>query len=506
MPYTNLHSLSSPQLEIWFGQKLHADQPLYNIGGYVEIYSPIDAILFEQAVNLLVQKHDALRIVLTPEKDGITQQNFVESLTVELPILDFSDQADPQAAAMAWMQARFIEPFELINQPLFRFDLIKLAENQWYCLAQYHHLITDDCGLALFNRSLGEIYTQLVEGQNPDLTSPSYADFICQDRVYLESPDFKQSRQFWLERYSVAPDPQLFPHYRQGINSIGSGVEVLSITRDFYCQLEGLAKKHQSSLFGVLLGALYVYFTRSGQRDDFAVGIPMFNRPNEPCKNTAGLFGDITPAHFDFGKDLNFTELLGRINKTLEENHHHQRFPIGQINRAVGLEPSQSNLFDVRLCYENHDHSAKFGSVDGHYTNLLNHFEQTPLTLLVRDADSQTDVKIDFVYNHAYFNGADIKALQTRFKTILQQIIAQPQTPLWQMPIMPTYEGEQLQAWNQTQTDFATPTSSHTIIDLFEQQVEQNPNHIAVVFDGTEQKLSFAELNHKANQLAHYLT
>ncbi|MEN8218112.1 MAG: amino acid adenylation domain-containing protein, partial [Pseudomonadota bacterium] len=498
-----LYPLTSPQREIWFDQILHEDIPLYNIGGYVKIPGIIDTVLFEQAVNLLVQKHDTLRTVLTEvqDEDGIPMQTYVEKWAMTVPVQDFSAQAHPHETAMTWMQQRFIEPFELTGQPLFRYDLVKI-DNNYYWLIQYHHLIVDGYGIALLNRSLAEIYTQLTNEQVPNLENPSYINFIENDRAYVESAVFEKQRQYWLDKYPTPPEPLLNPGYRSHYSDklIGSGCEVLYLQRDFYNRLNVLAKQHKATLFHLLLGALYVYFTRTTQREDFAIGLPVLNRANANFKKTAGLFTGITPALFNFGKDLSFAELLQQINKTLKANYRHQRFPVSEINRALGLGQERSQLFDINLSYENHDYDASFDGIDS-YTNLFLHpWEQTPLMIFVRDFHTQADVKFDFVYNQAYFNTADIKALQARFVTILEAVLKDSVSPIYTLPIMTEQEVQQLQTWNETTTDYP---KDQTIVDLFEQQVEKTPDNIAVVFEN--QPLTYRQLNDKANQLARYL-
>jgi hypothetical protein len=159
-----LYPLTSPQREIWFDLIWHGEVlPLYNLGGYVKIPA-INPSLFEQAVNLLVQKHDTLRTVLTEvtDEEGVPMQTYPKQLTITVPVQDFSAQAQPDEIAMAWMQQRFIEPFELTGQPLFRYDLVKISDECYYWLMQYHRLIIDSSGIA--NRSLAEIYTQRVQG------------------------------------------------------------------------------------------------------------------------------------------------------------------------------------------------------------------------------------------------------------------------------------------------------------------------------------------------------
>ncbi|OAD22676.1 amino acid adenylation domain protein, partial [Candidatus Thiomargarita nelsonii] len=298
------------------------------------------------------------------------------------------------------------------------------------------------------------------------------------------------------------PEPLFNPRYRSHYKDkmIGSGCEVLYLPRDFYNRLNELAKQHKASLFHLLLGAFYVYFTRTAERDDFAIGLPVLNRANANFKKTAGLFTGVSPTLFNFGKDLSFAELLRQINKTLKANYRHQRFPVSEINRAVGLGLERSQLFDINLSYENHDYDASFDTIESYFTAMLHPWEQIPLMIFVRDFHKKADVKFDFVFNLTYFNTNDIKALQARFVTILEAILKDSVSPIYTLPIMTEQEVHQLQAWNDTVTDFP---KNQTIVDLFEQQVEKTPENIAVVFE--TQVLSYEELNKKANQVAHYL-
>lgn len=240
------YPLTSPQCEIWFDQMLHETIPLYNIGGYVKMPGRIDPALFEQAINLLIQKHDVLRTILMEAKndDGLPLQTFMETLSLSLKVQDFSGFADK--AALEWMQARFHEPFELSGQPLFRYDLVKTSDECYYWLMQYHHLIADGQAVALLHRSLADLYTQLTQGETPDLASLSYTHYISNDRAYVESEQFEQHRRYWLKQYPSVPEPLLNPRYRSHFdeNLIGSGCEAFFLPRDVYQQLNDLAKSH----------------------------------------------------------------------------------------------------------------------------------------------------------------------------------------------------------------------------------------------------------------------
>jgi hypothetical protein len=307
---------------------LHGGIPLYNIGGQVRLPGPLNVERFRQAVNLLLQKHDNLRLQLTKNRDenGIPQQTIVMPFNTEVALHDFRAKANPREAAQQWMQQRFIEPFALEGASLFRYDLIQVADEEYYWLAQYHHLIIDGYGMALLNRSLADIYTRLATGEALNLDSPSYTNFIDNDRIYLDSPAFEKQRQYWSDKYAIAPEPLLNPMYRSQYTGkvIGSGCEELYLSRDFYDRLNRLAMRNRTTLFSVLLGVLYVYFTRTAQRDYFVIGLPMLNRvsaqfnKNEQLAEISGLFTGVCPTWLNFGKALTFAELLQKNHANAE--------------------------------------------------------------------------------------------------------------------------------------------------------------------------------------------
>ena len=176
-----------------------------------------------------------------------------------MPLRDVSSEADPEAAALAFMQRRFEEPFALEGQPLFRYDLIKrrsLLLAAAVSPPQHRRL-----GRGSAEPLLGEIYSALAAAETPDLEAPSYTAYIKDDRAYVESAKFEQQRAFWRQHHPQSPEPLLTPYYRGHFSGAlaGSGCEAMALPREVYDRLGALAEAHGVSLFHVLLVALYVY-------------------------------------------------------------------------------------------------------------------------------------------------------------------------------------------------------------------------------------------------------
>ncbi len=502
---TPLYPLTLAQRDIWVDQMLCDETPLYNIGGHVHLSGPLDVERFRQAVGLLIQKHDNLRLQLTKSRDenGVPQQTVVPPFRVQIPLHDLRGEAAPQgvrATALQWMQQRFVQSFTLEGEPLFRYDLIRVADEEYYWLMQYHHLIVDGWGIALLNRSLAELYSALSQGQTPDLQSHSYLDYVADDQSYLQSAHYDTQRAYWLKQYPSVPEPLLRPRASDN-GPVASDCSAIHLPRALYQQLELLAKQYQASTFHVLIGAVALYFARTQGRDEFVIGLPILNRPSAAFKATAGLFTGVSPTRLQIDMDASFGDLLRNISQTLRANYRHQRFPVGEINRVVKPATHHRQLYDIGLSYENHDYEAHFDSLASHTELLLHGWEQTPLMLYLRDFYAGADVKWDFVANRAYFTAQEIAKLQQHLVQLLNTVLMQAEIAIGQLSLVTDTEHQQLLVeWNQMDANYP---SDKTIHQLFHEQVTRTPEAVALI-DGKHQ-LTYREVEEKANRLAHYL-
>lgn len=319
------YPFSSPQLDFWFDQVLHPNVPLYNIGGYVRIAGPVNPTLFEQALNRVVAENDALRIILHEGEEGLPTQTFAEEMAVELDFRDFSERGNghegdhdlAHVSALAWMEREFVEPFPLYERSSFGFALCKVADDCYYWLKKYHHIIVDGWAISLIVQRVAAVYNALTAGESLEVGAlprqfPSYLAFIDNDKTYLDSEKFTRARDYWRDKYRELPEPLLTPHHTakfQG-RTIPSRRATLRLARDFHDRLAEFAQRHRVSVLHVILGALYCYFTRADRRQDLVVGLPTLGRNNAAFKQTVGLFAGISPAWFRFGADLDFVALM----------------------------------------------------------------------------------------------------------------------------------------------------------------------------------------------------
>ncbi|MGN8024151.1 non-ribosomal peptide synthetase [Phyllobacterium sp. 22229] len=498
--------LTSPQREIWFDQIVHNDVPLYNYGGYVQILGTVDPERFERAVNLLVQKHDCMRTILVEGvgEDGLPGQIFVDALEVEVPFQDFSNYEHPHVAALEWMQQQMDRPFALYSEKLFRYELLKIGPNCFYYLCVFHHIIIDGWGIAsLLNPSLGSIYTALESGDRPDLTAPLYLDFIQNEHTYTKGAAFQRQRAYWTEKYQTLPNPLFPPMYRHRLTHACTinGCQQLYLNRSLYDRFATFAKENGVSTFQAILGVLYVYLARTCQQDDIAIGVPVLNRSTAAFKATAGMFVGVSPVRISSNTNQSFVELLQEINGVIRRDYRHQRFPISEVTRATRPLADHRNLFDVQISSGPPQVQSRFGSAVARDFMLHNSYSQLPLSLWVREPCDDSDVLIEFVYNKAYFDDAEMHALRDRLAVIFQYVLNNASFPIKSIPILPDAERTLLlETFNRTGEAYPQDRCIH---ELFEEQAAVRPNAIALVHQG--ETLTYEELNGRANRLAHHL-
>ncbi|QBR31719.1 MULTISPECIES: non-ribosomal peptide synthetase [Pseudomonas] len=499
------YPLTAAQLDIWLDQLSRGDSPLYNIGGYLDLSGPLDPARMQAALEALVARHDALRTILLPGAgaDGLPLQQFARSVAVPMPIDDVSAHSDPESAARALVQARIDQPFVLDGGCLLRFLWIRLDDQRHWLSVQAHHLIVDGWGFGEMFKSLDEIYNALAHGQPTPVAAPSYIDFIEDNARYQASPRYAQDRAYWLDKYRQLPEPLLLPRHQQSLAGQTAQTQVYAqpLPALLHERMQQVARAFGASAFHVLLAALHVYFSRTAQRDEWVVGLPILNRSGARFKSTLGLFAQVSAVRMGFGRHCTFAELVRAIREELRKDFRHQRFPVSEMNRALGLlREERSQLFEVTVSYEQGTHDYRYGEASGRIIKASNVEEATPLAVHLLSNLANDDARLYLIYSEAYFNADEVQALAERWLLILEQGLEAVNLAVTDFDLSTPEETALLQQWNATRVDYPAPT---TIQQRVEAQATLRPQALSAVEQG--QGLTYAELNQRANALAHHL-
>jgi NRPS condensation-like uncharacterized protein len=156
--------LSFGQERLWFLEQLEPGSPLYNIPAAVRLSGPLDAAALAQALQQLVDRHEALRTTFA-SLEGRPVQVIAPAPSVPLPLEDLAGEADPEAAALERATAEAQRPFDLAEGPLLRAGLLRLGPEAHVLLLTLQHAIADDWSMGLLIRELAACYQAALTGR-----------------------------------------------------------------------------------------------------------------------------------------------------------------------------------------------------------------------------------------------------------------------------------------------------------------------------------------------------
>ncbi|WP_338925281.1 amino acid adenylation domain-containing protein [Mycetohabitans endofungorum] len=484
--------LSSAQTEVWLAQQLHPDSPVYNIAQYTVIDGVIDAAVFEAALRQVIDEADTLRLQFVDSDDGLRQR--IGAPAWSMPVLDLTSQADPQAAADAWMRADYQQPVNLMQGPLFCYALLKVAPAQWIWYQRYHHIMTDGYGQYLIAQRVARVYSALCAG-----TAPAACDFgsirqlLESDAQYQASTQRAQDEAYWLKHCAHWPEPATLasraaPALQQRLRQ--TAYLATQLMEDYVLDAGRLAQ--------FLSAALAAYLHRMTGAQDVLFGFPVTARLGADW-HIPGMVANTVPLRFRFEPEINLVSLMRQAAKEIQSALQYQRYPSEALQRQLGLAPGQL-LFGIKVNVMPFDYELSFGEHSSTNHNLLAG-PVDDLMLGIYWTPNSHQLRIDFDANPACYTAEMLDAHQRRFIRFVQALAADATQPISEIDLLAAGERHRLLVeWNATQRDYPAHLCIH---QLFEAQVERTPEAPALVYES--QTLSYAQLNAQANRLAHQL-
>ncbi|ARK44873.1 non-ribosomal peptide synthetase [Burkholderia pseudomallei] len=498
-------ALTAGQYGIWLDQMLNPDLPCYILGAILRIDGTFDEALLTSVVNEVVNANDSLRAVLVSE-GGSVRQRVLSDVELEIAHIDFSGSAHPHDSAWRYMRTAFDTAFAL-DGLLCDFRIVRESPSRTYWMYRCHHLVADGQSVSMICRMIVDLYNRRASADMARIEpTPSYFDSLDDDRKYAESSRYERDAQFWQDKFSSLPPPLLSSRSSEAAArpaSFPDGQVNLTIERAKYDRLGRIAEASGCTIVHVMFGVLALYFSRAFQVDEVVIGMPVHNRSTAQQKRAIGMFASVVPIRIPVDGNERFVSLLNGVSAELRHCYRHQRFPIAELNRRLGLvRTGRRQLFDLTLSFEKFPLDFYIGDVKLGLTSMRHRFEQTPITVNVQDYHEDQDLVMQFNYDVNAFSHAEVDNIGTRIGGLLDALIEHhDDMPVGMLPLLDEAERKQVvYEWNATERDYPIEQCIH---QLFEAQVDRKPEAIALTFEG--QRLSYAELNARANRLAHYL-
>ncbi|MCX4756931.1 amino acid adenylation domain-containing protein [Kitasatospora purpeofusca] len=498
--------LLATQAAIWYAQALDPESPVYNTGDAVEITGPLDAGLFESALRRTVDEADALSAVVVTENTGAEdadpapRQRLAPGRPWTLHHLDLRAEADPEAAAGTWMRADLARPVDLAEGPLFTQALVRLAEDRHWWYQRVHHLAVDAYALTLLTGRVAELYTSLTTGTRPtDRTFATPAEVAAEEAAYRAGPEHAADRAFWRDRLAGADAPATLPG---GTPAGPAGLPRLatSLPAGTLPRLEAAAKAARATWAELVIAATAGYLHRLAGTEDVVLGLPLANRRGPAALRTPVATANVLPLRLAVHPRDTAAELLRRVVLEVRDVRRHQRYPLEDLRRDLGLTGTRRALFGPMVNIKAFERDLDLAGLPGTVRNLA----AGPVDDLALAVSPGPDGALRIgLEAHPDQYGADALAahrdgLLRYLDGLAGLLLDAPHTPIARIDLL---DQDALRRATAGRTE---PPATRTVPELLAGQAARTPDAVALRCGATT--LTFAELDAASSRLAHRLT
>ncbi|MEV5976612.1 amino acid adenylation domain-containing protein [Streptomyces sp. NPDC052114] len=504
------HALSSAQRRMWFAQQREPDSCSYNICVGFRISGDLDAARLRRAFEAVVAHQDVLRTVYRTDADGLPVQSVLPAVELPWQTHDLGgpaagDDVDAEVARLAREHGR--SAFDLAADCPLRPLLIRLGAREHVLVLSAHHIAIDDRSWAPLLNTVAERYRS--DGTRAPLRPlpVTYARFAEWEQRRIASGDFDESLAHWRGRLDPWPAPAALPMAGGSLRERSEkGVRRrLALSRPTSDGVTALAKKSGASLFMTTLACLTAVLGRYSGSGDLTVGTVAVHRPSPELEPLIGNFGNTLMLRFDAGGDPRFTELLTEVQQRCIDAFGHQEVPFDQVVEAVRPPRRRdgSGLFNVMFTQRGLTlpHDIDFPGQVWQEFPVFN--GATRFDLAVEVVTGPDGLVLTGTGAHRMFDAEAVDRVLGHLATLMEGVLADPTRRLSELPLLPDAEYTRVvDEWNATDRPEYLPRT--TLPGLFAAQVARRPRAEALVFG--DQRLSYAELDARANRLARHLT
>ncbi|MFD6491733.1 amino acid adenylation domain-containing protein [Streptomyces sp. NPDC060188] len=495
--------LTAAQSGVWFAHQLNQNSPVYNVGEFVEIHGPVDAGLFETALEQVVREAGTLHIRLTEDEDG-PRQVLGAPAAPQLRTIDFTGEPDPEAAAHAYISGQMARPVDLADGELYSYALIRLGHDRYFWHQRYHHVVVDAFGAAALTARVARVYTALAAGEstNEGAFLP-LATLLDDEAAYRSSEQYAKDRAHWGERFARQPE--------ETATFAGSGRaappsdtflrRTATLSPDVLDGIRTTARASRTTWSAMIVAAVAAHLHRVTGIRDITLGIPVSARHGANARQVPGMVSNELPLRVSISPDTTVGELVRNVAVELRNLLRHQRYPYGDLRRDLRLLDEGRHLFGPMVNIMPFDFDVTFAGNPITVHNVSNG-PVGDLSLAVYERSDGSGLHFSFDANPALYDAGELALIQERFLALLTAMAsADPALPLGRLDALTQPEVDAALAVAGAP---ARPVGAATVTDVFAAQAARTPDAIALVEPG--HSMTFRRLNSCANQLAHLLT
>ncbi|MDG0822552.1 amino acid adenylation domain-containing protein [Staphylococcus equorum] len=482
-------TLSDAQTEIIQVQEYYENNSINNIPGIIYIKPEVKIEEIEKALNNLIKTHESYRIKMKKVK-GEYKQYITEHKDRNFDFIDFMNN---QVGYDEWINEQARKNLFFENKDLFDFKIMRLPTGKTGILLLEHHVISDAWSLTV---AINTICKYLINGTNNKQIESTYFNYIKEELEYKNSKRFEKDKHFWLKKVENLEDNELFENNSE--NNGLSNRKSYSFSDIETHRIQDFCEKNNISINNLFSSIMIIIKYKKTPSKKISVGSVMHNKNKKAEKGLNGVFSRALPIIIDVSSDYSIFDLLTQTKYESFNILKHRKYPYRNIVEDSG---GQKGLLDCLISYQNTQHNYEI--IKNGYSDewIENGSNNAPLTVNISNRNREDTLIVDYDYQSAVVNEKEIIDLHKIILKVIEEIIENPNKKIKNIELLDENEKHTiLNDFNDTEVSL---NNTETFVERFEKQVKKTPHQTAVAYEG--KRLSYNELNIRANQLAYQL-
>ena len=498
--------LSLMQQRLWMMEELAPGTTLYNLPSAFRFTGALDWPALEAALNDLVGRQDSLRTTLHWHQDG-PHQLVADQLRVALSPIDLADRPRPTAdrEMRAILQRAANETFDLSAGPLFKVLGVRLAADDHVLFFMPHHAIWDGWSFDIFLRELSALYAARSQQQRHGLQELpiQYVDFSRWYLQQMQRPELQRQSAYWKQKLGGTLEPLDLPTDKPRPSQLtyAGATEPFELSKDEVVALQATARRHDATLYMVMLATFKLLLHRYSKQTDIIVGTPIRGRGQPEVEELIGYFVNTLVLRTSVAGDPDFAGLLGRVRATTLEAFDHQDIPFERLLTELDVprDLSRTPLFQAFFTFQDvSNRGSLLGDIPYEQIHVHAPVSPTEISLWVKETGDGITGGLDYFTD--LFAQPTMARFVAQYRQLLRAVSSDTGTRLSGFDVLTPFERAQIDAWNQTAAPFDRNATVHS---LFEAQVDATPDSTAITFAGID--TSYRALDQQANRICHAL-
>ncbi|MFI8679323.1 amino acid adenylation domain-containing protein [Bacillus thuringiensis] len=488
------YPLSHPQRRIWYTEVIHSDKGICNLRFLFKLHRKMNYSKLNQVVNRVISENDGLCIRLKENGHQEPKQYFIKHEEQEFEFFDFSNVENTNLLE-EWIEQKTKETFTLFNSNLYYFALIKLNDNECAVFGNVHHIIMDGLSIQIFTEQIAKYYYDMHNENEEGEIKNSYVQFLTNEQTYLNSSRFQKDQKFWLEEFKTLPSATGLKPYNTYQVSTKASRETFILTEHLKRKIEKFSGDSKFSLYTLFVAAFSLSMYRWTSSLNIGLGMAYGNRMTKMERKLIGMMVSTVPLRMDIDPEEEVLSFISRVSRKQSKSLRHQKYPFDLLLKRINKENNSNvRLFGTTIDYRDRDES-------GDSLWIPNREEVQDFAVHIENLIDIDSLHVHIDYREELFSKEEIKQFFNVMLAIMENTFENQKQKVAEIEIISEEDKRKsLVEFNNPKLDVPPQVTIH---EMFERQAMIYPNAIAVTYE--KEKITYKELNERANQLAHYL-